>query len=63
MSTFFRRGAYRLVVEPDGRSWTARENLADIMERELLGPVNGPTEVLDGVPDAVYLVGGSRRSS
>ena len=40
-----------------GRSWTARENLADILERELLGPMNGPEEVLDGVPDSVYLVG------
>ena len=48
---------------PDGRSWTARENLADILERELLGPLNGPEEVIDGVPDAVYLVGGSRREA
>ena len=29
---------YRLEYEPDGSSWTARENLADILERELLGP-------------------------
>ena len=48
---------YRLEHEPDGRSWTARENLADILERELLGPANGPEEVLDGAPDAAYLVG------
>ena len=48
---------YRLEHEPDGSSWTARENLADILERELLGPMNGPTEVIDGVPDSVYLVG------
>ena len=40
---------YRLEHEPDGSSWTARENLADILERELLGPMNGPTEVIDGV--------------
>src|SRR5690348_4762457 len=48
---------YRLEYEPDGQSWTARENLADILERELLGPANGPEEVLDGSPDAAYLIG------
>ena len=48
---------YRLEHEPDGSSWTARENLADILERELLGPMNGPEEVIDGAPDAAYLVG------
>jgi hypothetical protein len=49
--------AYRLEYEPDGRSWTARENLADILERELLGPANGAEEVIDGGPDSVYLIG------
>jgi hypothetical protein len=49
--------AYRLAVEPDERSWVARENLVDILERELLGPANGPDEILEGVPDAAYLVG------
>jgi hypothetical protein len=49
--------SYRLEHEPDGRSWTARENLTDILERELLGPANGPEEVVDGSPDSVYLVG------
>ena len=49
--------SYRLEHEPDGRSWTARENLADILERELLGPANGPEEVLDGAPDSAYLIG------
>jgi hypothetical protein len=48
---------YRLAREPDGRSWTVRENLADILERELLGPMYGPEEVIDGAPDSVYLVG------
>ena len=48
---------YRLEHEPDGRSWTARENLTDILERELLGPANGPEEVLDGSPDSAYLIG------
>jgi hypothetical protein len=49
--------AYRLAREPDGRSWTVRENLTDILDRELLGPAGGPDEVLDGSPDAAYLVG------
>ena len=48
---------YRLEHEPDGRSWTVRENLADILERELLGPANGPEEVIDGSPDSAYLIG------
>ena len=38
-------------------SYAAREDLVDILERELLGPLNGPEEILDGVPDVVYLVG------
>ena len=49
--------SYRLEREPDGRSWTARENLADILERELLGPANGPEEVIDSAPDSAYLIG------
>ena len=48
---------YVLKLEPDGRSWTAREDMVDILERELVGPLNGPEEVLDASPDAVYLVG------
>ncbi|NUK23791.1 DISARM system helicase DrmA [Streptomyces lunaelactis] len=48
---------YRLALDPDGRSWTARENLVDILERELLGPANGPEEILEGVPDSAYLIG------
>ena len=48
---------YRLAFEPDGRSLTVRENVVDILERELLGPANGPDEVLDGPPDVAYLVG------
>src|SRR6266567_6953936 len=49
--------SYRLENEPDGRSWTPRENLVDILERELLGPAYGPEEVLDSAPDSVYLIG------
>lgn len=48
---------YRLALDPDGRAWTARENLVDILERELLGPANGPEEILEGVPDSAYLIG------
>jgi hypothetical protein len=48
---------YVLKYEPDDRSWTVREDLVDILERELLGPLNGPEEVLDASPDAVYLIG------
>ena len=51
------RPTYRLAHDPDGRAWTTRENLADILERELLGPLNGPEEVIDGAPDSVYLIG------
>lgn len=49
--------AYQLAHKPDGTSWTTRENLADIFERELLGPANGAEEVLEGSPDAAYLLG------
>lgn len=48
---------YRLARDPDDRSWTVRENLVDILERELLGPANGPDEILEGVPDSAYLIG------
>ncbi|PYI39491.1 helicase [Arthrobacter psychrolactophilus] len=48
---------YELTSEPDGTSWTDRENLTDILERELLGPAHGDDELLDAVPDALYLVG------
>ena len=51
------RPPFGLVREPDGRSWTARENLTDILERELLGPAGGPRELLNGSPDSAYLVG------
>lgn len=51
------RPAYRLAREPDGTSWTARENLTDILRRELLGPVDGEREVLGVAPDDRYLLG------
>ncbi|MGW2540709.1 DISARM system helicase DrmA [Kitasatospora sp. NPDC001574] len=49
--------SYRLRLEPDDRSWTVRENLVDILERELLGPAGGPEEIIGGVPDSAYLIG------
>ncbi|MFI7298140.1 DISARM system helicase DrmA [Streptomyces sp. CG1] len=49
--------SYPLDFEPDGRSWTARENLVDILRRELLGPAGGPEEIIEGAPDSAYLVG------
>lgn len=51
------RPAYELTLEPDGTSWTARENLADVLRRELLGPADGDEEVLEAPPDNRYLVG------
>lgn len=48
---------YVLAHEPDSTSWTARENLVDILERELLGPAHGEDELLEAQPDALYLVG------
>ncbi len=52
-----RRRRTVLAHEPDGRSWTARENLTDILRRELLGPADGPDEVIEVAPDTRYLVG------
>jgi coenzyme F420-reducing hydrogenase delta subunit len=48
---------YQLTYEPDGTSYTVRENLVDILERELLGPAGGPEELLPVSPRQVYLVG------
>jgi hypothetical protein len=51
------RPPYEFAHAPDGQSFTARENLVDILERELLGPMFGPEETIDGSPDSAYLVG------
>jgi hypothetical protein len=48
---------YQLNYEPDGTSFTVRENLVDILERELLGPIHGPEELLPFSPRSQYLVG------
>ncbi len=51
------RPAYELSFAPDGTSRTARDNLADILRRELLGPADGDDEVLAMPPDGRYLLG------
>jgi hypothetical protein len=43
--------------EPDGSSWTARENLTDILRRELVGPLGGDEEVLPVEPVTAYPLG------
>ena len=48
---------YRLTHEPDESAYTVRENLVDILEREMLGPINGPEELLPTSPRQLYLVG------
>ncbi len=48
---------YELAHEPDGTSWTARENLADILRREMLGPRYGADEVIQEAPENFYLLG------
>ncbi len=48
---------FDLLHEPDGRSRTARENLVDLLERQLLGPLRGEDEVVEVPPDTLYLVG------
>ncbi|ACZ31339.1 helicase domain protein [Xylanimonas cellulosilytica DSM 15894] len=54
------RREYELSTEPESYvwdSWTVRENLASIIDRELLGPAHGDDELLDAQPDGLYLVG------
>ncbi|BCB86608.1 DISARM system helicase DrmA [Phytohabitans suffuscus] len=48
---------YVLNHDVDGTSLTVRKNLVDILERELLGPINGPEEVLPFSPRQQYLLG------
>ncbi|MCL2468452.1 MAG: DISARM system helicase DrmA [Micrococcales bacterium] len=47
---------YELSTPLDGTSWAVRENLVDIVERELVGP-ESDTELLDVPPDARYVLG------
>lgn len=51
------QASYELNHELDGTSFTVRENLVDILERELLGPIYGPEETLTFNPRSQYLVG------
>ncbi|WP_404286127.1 DISARM system helicase DrmA [Glutamicibacter arilaitensis] len=48
---------YELAQELDGSSYAVRENLVDILERELLGPIHGSQERLPFSPRSHYLVG------
>lgn len=52
-----RQTQYALTYELDGTSYAVRENLVDILERELLGPIHGPEEILPFSPRSQYLVG------
>jgi hypothetical protein len=51
------QASYELEFELDGSSFAVRENLVNIVERELLGPIGGPEEVLPFSPRSQYLVG------
>ena len=42
--------SYKLNFDLDGSSFAVRENLADILKRELLGPIHGPEELLPFSP-------------
>jgi hypothetical protein len=48
---------YELLRDLDGSSWSVRENLVDILTRELLGPDSGDRELLEVPPDARYVLG------
>jgi hypothetical protein len=51
------QASYQLNFDLDGSSFAVRENLADILARELLGPIHGPKEMLPFSPRSQYLVG------
>ena len=51
------QSTYELNHKLDGSSFAVRENLSNILERELLGPIHGPEEVLPFSPRSQYLVG------
>ena len=51
------QASYELTYELDGSSYAVRENLVDIFQRELLGPIRGPEETLPFSPRSQYLVG------
>lgn len=49
--------SYVLNFPVDGTAVGVRENLVDILERELLGPIHGEDELLPFSPKQTYLVG------
>ena len=51
------QASYDLTFDLDGSSFAVRENLADVLKRELLGPIHGPDELLPFSPRSQYLVG------
>lgn len=51
------QASYQLNYDLDGSSYAVRENLVDILQRELLGPIHGPEETLPFSPRSQYLVG------
>ena len=51
------QASYELNYDLDGSSYAVRENLVDILQRELLGPAHGPEETLSFSPRSQYLVG------
>jgi hypothetical protein len=51
------QASYELNHQLDGSSYAVRENIVDILQRELLGPVHGPEERLPFSPRSQYLVG------
>ena len=51
------QASYELNYDLDGSSYAVRENLVDIIQRELLGPIHGPEETLPFSPRSQYLVG------
>lgn len=48
---------YRLSHDPDGTSWTARVSRTCLLPGGCFGPRDGETEVLQDLPDALYLLG------
>lgn len=48
---------YQLTTPLDGTSYNARENLADILRRELLGPAGADDETIRVPPSTAYLIG------
>lgn len=53
--------SYQLNFDLDGSSFAVRENLADILKRELIGPIHGPEELLPFSPRSQSWWGTSRR--